>query len=158
VVFIVGLEQGLFPHIQSMEDPVKLQEERRLAYVGITRAEKQLILCYATSRRIRGKMSACLPSQFLREVPKELINQIRGNIHPPKPQVSGYHRPGSQRFNPGSSEPLPYQIGQTVRHSRFGEGVVTDMNGKGDYLQVLVQFNDVGPKVLAAKYAKLEVV
>ncbi len=157
VVFIVGLEQGLFPHIQSMEDPVKLQEERRLAYVGITRAEKQLILCYATSRRIRGKMSACLPSQFLREVPKELINQIRGNIHPPKPQVSGYHRPGSQRFNPGPSESLPYQIGQTVRHSRFGEGVVTDMNGKGDYLQVLVQFNDAGPKVLAAKYAKLEV-
>ncbi len=157
VVFIVGMEQGLFPHINSMEDPAKLQEERRLTYVGITRAEKKLFLSYATSRRIRGQMSACLPSQFLREIPKELITQVRGNIHPSKPQFSGYHRPGTRFSRPDQAE-LPYQIGQTVRHSRFGEGVVTDMNGKGDYLQVLVQFNDVGPKVLAAKYAKLEVV
>lgn len=157
VVFIVGMEQGLFPHINSMEDSAKLQEERRLAYVGITRAEKRLFICYATSRRIRGKMSACLPSQFLREIPKELITQVRGNIHPSKPQFSGYHKPGT-RFSRPDQEELPFQIGQTVRHSRFGEGVVTDMNGKGDYLQVLVQFKDVGPKVLAAKYANLEAI
>jgi DNA helicase-2/ATP-dependent DNA helicase PcrA len=144
VVFIVGMEQGLFPHQNSMEDFNKLQEERRLAYVGITRAEKQLFLSYATSRRMRGKINACQPSQFLREIPKELVKQLRGNIH--------YQ---AQRQTTNDS---PYQLGQTVRHNSFGEGVITDMSGKGDYLQVLVQFKTVGPKVLAVKFAKLEII
>ena len=156
VVFIVGMEQGLFPHQNSMEDFNKLQEERRLAYVGITRAEKQLFMSYATSRRMRGKINACQPSQFLREIPKELIQQIRGNIHPTQyvsnPQTRTPYQSQRQAL-PDS----PYQIGQTVRHNSFGEGVITDMSGKGDYLQVLVQFNDFGPKVLAVKFAKLEI-
>ncbi len=155
VVFIVGMEQGLFPHQNSMEDFNKLQEERRLAYVGITRAEKKLFLSYATSRRMRGKINACQPSQFLREIPKELIKQMRGNIHPTSYSGSpGVNTPyQSQRQTANDS---PYQIGQSVRHASFGEGVITDMSGKGDYLQVLVQFKDVGPKVLAVKFAKLE--
>ncbi len=157
-VFIVGMEQGLFPHQNSMEDHNKLQEERRLAYVGITRAEKKLFLSYATSRRMRGKINACQPSQFLREIPKELIKQMRGNIHPATTYSS--HTPiktpyQSQTQNTNDS---PYQLGQTVKHKSFGEGVITDMSGKGDYLQVLVQFNDFGPKVLAVKFAKLEIV
>jgi len=161
VVFIVGMEQGLFPHQNSMEDFNKLQEERRLAYVGITRAEKQLYLCYATSRRMRGKINACQPSQFLREIPKELVKQLRGNIHPTT--YSG-HQGGQQTANTSyqaqrqTANDSPYQLGQSVRHKSFGEGVITDMSGKGDYLQVLVQFNDVGPKVLAVKFAKLEII
>ena len=158
VVFIVGMEQGLFPHQNSMEDFNKLQEERRLAYVGITRAEKQLFLTYATSRRMRGKINACQPSQFLREIPKELVKQLRGNIHPTSYNA---HQGGHQTPYQAQREPAndsPYQLGQTVRHQSFGEGVVTDMSGKGDYLQVLVQFNDVGPKVLAVKFAKLEII
>jgi len=161
VVFIVGLEQGLFPHQNSMEDFNKLQEERRLAYVGITRAEKQLFLSYATSRRMRGKINACQPSQFLREIPKELVKQLRGNIHPTT--YSG-HQGGQQTANTSyqaqrrTANDSPYQLGQSVRHKSFGEGVITDMSGKGDYLQVLVQFKNVGPKVLAVKFAKLEIV
>jgi DNA helicase-2/ATP-dependent DNA helicase PcrA len=157
VVFMVGMEQGLFPHQNSMEDFNKLQEERRLAYVGITRAEKQLFLSYATSRRMRGKINACQPSQFLREIPKELVKQLRGNIHPTS--YSGHQQSNTpyqtQRQTANDS---PYQLGQSVRHNSFGEGVITDMSGKGDYLQVLVNFNDIGPKVLAVKFAKLEII
>ncbi|VAW47456.1 ATP-dependent DNA helicase UvrD/PcrA [hydrothermal vent metagenome] len=156
VVFIVGMEQGLFPHQNSMEDFNKLQEERRLAYVGITRAEQKLFLSYATSRRMRGKINACQPSQFLREIPKELVKQLRGNIHPTT--YSAHQSTNtpyqSQRQTANDS---PYQLGQSVRHKSLGDGVITDMSGKGDYLQVLVQFNDIGPKVLAVKFAKLEI-
>lgn len=156
VVFIVGMEQGLFPHQNSMEDFNKLQEERRLAYVGITRAERQLFLSYATSRRMRGKITAAQPSQFLREIPKELIKQLRGNIHPTSyTSQTTANTPYQQQQSAPES---PYQLGQSVRHKSFGEGVITDMSGKGDYLQVLVQFNDFGPKVLAVKFAKLEII
>lgn len=156
VVFIVGMEQGLFPHQNSMEDFNKLQEERRLAYVGITRAERQLFLSYATSRRMRGKITAAQPSQFLREIPKELIKQLRGNIHPTSyASQTTANTPYQQQQSAPES---PYQLGQSVRHKSFGEGVITDMSGKGDYLQVLVQFNDFGPKVLAVKFAKLEII
>ncbi|MGJ8662173.1 MAG: DNA helicase II [Marinicella sp.] len=155
VVFIVGMEQGLFPHQNSMEDFNKLQEERRLAYVGITRAEKQLFLSYATSRRMRGKINACQPSQFLREIPKELVKQMRGNIHPTTyAGRQGSHTP----YQTQTANDSPYKLGQSVKHNSFGEGVITDMSGKGDYLQVLVQFNDFGPKVLAVKFAKLEII
>ncbi|MCX7553004.1 DNA helicase II [Marinicella sp. S1101] len=157
VVFIVGMEQGLFPHQNSMEDHNKLQEERRLAYVGITRAEQKLFLSYATSRRMRGKINACQPSQFLREIPKDLVKQMRGNIHPTTYSSSpGINTPYQSQTQ--SANDSPYQLGQTVKHKSFGEGVITDMSGKGDYLQVLVQFNDFGPKVLAVKFAKLEVI
>ncbi len=158
VVFLVGMEQGLFPHQNSMEDHNKLQEERRLAYVGITRAEQKLFLSYATSRRMRGKINACQPSQFLREIPKELVKQLRGNIHPTT-YSSGQHGAHTPYRSQAQSTPdSPYQLGQNVRHKSFGDGVITDMSGKGDYLQVLVQFNDIGPKVLAVKFANLEII
>ena len=157
VVFIVGMEQGLFPHQNSMEDFNKLQEERRLAYVGITRAERQLFLSYATSRRMRGKITAAQPSQFLREIPKELIKQMRGNIHPTSYSSQASTNTPYQQQQQSAPE-SPYQLGQSVRHKSFGEGVITDMSGKGDYLQVLVQFNDFGPKVLAVKFAKLDII
>ncbi len=155
IVFMVGMEQGLFPHQNSMEDFNKLQEERRLCYVGITRTEKKLFMSYATSRRLRGKITPCQPSQFLREIPNQLVQQQRGNIHPARHhrQIIDSASPYQQQIQPNTD--TPYHIGQTVHHASFGEGVITDMSGKGDYLQVLVQFNQVGPKVLAAKFAKL---
>ena len=153
VVFVCGMEQGLFPHNNSLEDPAKVQEERRLCYVGITRAEKRLYLSYATSRRIRGKINGCLPSQFLKEIPEKLVQQLRGNIY-----KRTEYAPTPRMGAPVSTEPTsPYQVGQSVFHNSFGEGVITDMSGKGDYLQVLVQFDEVGPKVLAVKFAKLEI-
>ncbi len=153
-VFIVGLEQGLFPHQNSMDDPARLQEERRLCYVGITRAESQLILSYATSRRVRGQISAALPSRFLREIPAELMRQMRGNIH----RQAGFGgAPSSAPTARIETYDHPYRIGQSVLHASFGEGVITDLTGKGDYTQVLVQFESVGPKVLAVKFAKLEI-
>lgn len=158
VVFLVGMEQGLFPHQNSMEDHNKLQEERRLAYVGITRAEQRLFLSYATSRRMRGKINACQPSQFLREIPKELIKQLRGNIHPTSYSGPQHGSRTPYQAQTHTANDSPYQLGQNVRHKSFGDGVITDMSGKGDYLQVLVQFNDIGPKVLAVKFANLEVV
>ncbi|WP_395374276.1 DNA helicase II [Marinicella sp. W31] len=153
VVFVCGMEQGLFPHNNSLEDPAKVQEERRLCYVGITRAEKRLYLSYATSRRIRGKINGCLPSQFLKEIPETLVQQLRGNVY-----RRAEYTPKSPSFGASTARPdSPYQVGQNVYHKTFGEGVITDMTGKGDYLQVLVQFNEVGPKVLAVKFAKLEI-
>ena len=153
VVFVCGMEQGLFPHNNSLEDPTKVQEERRLCYVGITRAEKRLYLSYATSRRIRGKINGCLPSQFLKEIPEKLVQQLRGNVY----RRSEYNSQRPSFNTPAAETNSPYQVGQNVFHNSFGEGVITDMTGKGDYLQVLVQFDEVGPKVLAVKFAKLEI-
>ncbi|MCF6300343.1 MAG: UvrD-helicase domain-containing protein, partial [Proteobacteria bacterium] len=129
VVFIVGVEQGLFPHQHSMEDPAKLQEERRLCYVGITRTEKTLYMCYATSRRIRGQINVCQPSQFLREIPAKLVKQLRGNIYPRSTQ-NNYNKTYDQQATPQSDS--PYRMGMSVSHSSFGEGVITDVSGKGD--------------------------
>jgi len=149
-VFLVGLEQGLFPHQNSMEDPEKLQEERRLCYVGITRAEKKLCMTYATSRRIRGRTTGCLPSRFLSEIPQKLVEQTQGNVFSvPRQSMFASH---------DSSAYASYQPGIMVSHKIFGEGVIIELSGKGDYTQVMIEFSDHGTKILAAKFAKLTVI
>ena len=149
-VFLVGLEQGLFPHQNSMEDPEKLQEERRLCYVGITRAEQKLYMTYATSRRIRGRTQGCAPSRFLREIPKKLVNQIQGNI---------FVTPRNTMFaNYDDSPYAQYKPGVLVNHNIFGEGTIMELSGQGDYTQIMVEFQQHGTKILAAKFAKLEIV
>ena len=149
-VFLVGLEQGLFPHQNSMEDPEKLQEERRLCYVGITRAEQKLYMTYATSRRIRGRTQGCAPSRFLREIPKKLVNQIQGNI---------FVTPRNTMFaNHDDSPYAQYKPGVLVNHNIFGEGTIMELSGQGDYTQIMVEFQQHGTKILAAKFAKLEIV
>jgi len=149
-VFLVGLEQGLFPHQNSMDDPEKLQEERRLCYVGITRAEQKLYMTYATSRRIRGRTQGCAPSRFLREVPQELVNQIQGNV---------FTTPRNTLFaSQVSSAYSQYSPGVMVSHKIFGEGVVMELSGQGDYTQIMVEFSQHGTKILAAKFAKLEII
>ncbi len=149
-VFLVGLEQGLFPHQNSMEDPEKLQEERRLCYVGITRAEKKLCMTYATSRRIRGRTTGCLPSRFLTEIPQKLVEQIQGNVYAAV-KFATTHSNNSQLFS-------QYYSGVMVKHAIFGEGIIIEQSGKGEYTQIMVEFADHGTKILAAKFAKLEII
>jgi DNA helicase-2/ATP-dependent DNA helicase PcrA len=151
-VFLVGMEQGLFPHQNSMDDPEKLQEERRLCYVGITRAEKQLYMTYATSRRIRGRTQGCMPSKFLREIPQKLVHQIQGNIFTNQSNYSSDF--STQEVSPYAQ----YSPGVMVRHNVFGDGVVLEQSGQGDYTQIMVEFQQHGPKILAAKFAKLELI
>jgi len=148
-VFLVGLEQGLFPHQNSMDDPEKLQEERRLCYVGITRAEQKLYMTYATSRRIRGRTQGCVPSRFLREIPQKLVNQVQGNIFT-TPRNTLFARDEDSAYS-------HYKPGVLVEHKIFGDGMVLELSGQGDYTQIMVEFSQHGTKILAAKFAKLAV-
>ena len=146
LVFIVGLEDGLFPSNRSIEAEDGLSEERRLAYVGITRAEQKLYLCWAESRRLYGKPQRNQPSRFLRELPSHLIEEVR-----PRIQVS---QPVSQR----AQASMPFAPGQMVMHHRFGEGVVICYEGDGEHTRIEVNFNEVGLKLMVLNYANLKTV
>ena len=156
LVFLVGLEEGLFPNLRSAEEPGRMAEERRLAYVGITRARQQLVLSHAETRRIHGSDMYGLPSRFLREIPKPLLREIR-----PKPQTArgGFASP-PPRFVPrdrghAALEPSPIRIGANVRHPTFGSGFVTDVEGSGAHARVQVNFDEAGSKWLVLAYANL---
>ena len=150
VVFLAGLEDGLFPHQRSARDPAGLEEERRLCYVGTTRAMKQLYISYAEQRRMHGVDSYCSPSRFIREFPTELLEEIR-----PRIQVS---RPVFTRARPMIEEDAPAGVGlgQRVRHSKFGDGVVLNLEGQGTHARVQVNFERQGTKWLMLAYAHLE--
>nr|WP_255618802.1 DNA helicase II [Xanthomonas sp. MWU16-30325] len=154
IVFLVGLEDGLFPSARSLEESGRLEEERRLAYVGITRARQKLVLCYAESRRIHGQDNYNVPSRFLREIPRELLHEVR-----PKVQVSRTASLGAARGGPvhGVVEAAPIKLGANVEHPKFGSGVVVDYEGAGAHARVQVQFDDVGAKWLVMAYANLTV-
>jgi DNA helicase-2/ATP-dependent DNA helicase PcrA len=151
LVFLVGLEDGLFPSARSVEEPGKLEEERRLAYVGITRARQKLVLAYAESRRIHGMDNYNVPSRFLREIPRELLNEVR-----PKVQVSRAASLGAVRGGAGHAplEVPALKLGANVSHPKFGAGVVIDYEGAGAHARVQVQF-DEGAKWLVLAYANL---
>jgi DNA helicase II / ATP-dependent DNA helicase PcrA len=143
VVFIAGMEDGVFPHFRSMTDADELEEERRLAYVGITRARKRLYLAHAWSRSLFGASSYNPPSRFLNEIPSELIEELeqgdgRGR---PDPIVAG--------------EPPDVAAGDTVLHDRFGEGVVVTVSGRGHDAEAVIRFEDQGEKRLLLAYAPL---
>jgi DNA helicase-2/ATP-dependent DNA helicase PcrA len=149
LVFIAGLEEGLFPHSMSSEDPERLEEERRLCYVGMTRAMERLHLSYAESRRLHGSEHYPHPSRFLREIPGELIEEVRA-----RPQVSRpLYSPSSSSF---SGEESGYRLGQRVSHPKFGEGVVLNAEGSGGSARVHVNFQAEGSKWLVLAYANLE--
>ncbi len=147
VVFMVGMEEGLFPHQMSIDEPGRLEEERRLCYVGITRARQQLILTSAEQRRLYGKEVYPQPSRFLGELPGELVHEVR-----PRASVS---RPLA-REPQVAEEDFGLRLGQTVRHARFGEGVVLDTEGAGATARVHVNFGAEGSKWLVLAYARLE--
>jgi len=148
LVFIGGLEEGLFPHSRSADDPEQLEEERRLCYVGMTRAMQQLYLSHAETRRLHGKESYSRPSRFLREIPAELMQEIRS-----RPQVSQPVQQSSWAFR---TEPSGFQLGQRVRHAKFGDGVVLSAEGQGNSARVQVNFEGIGSKWLVTAYANLQ--
>jgi DNA helicase-2/ATP-dependent DNA helicase PcrA len=150
LVFIVGLEDGLFPHQRSIQESGgRLEEERRLCYVGITRAREQLVLTYAEVRRMYGSESHCRPSRFLSEIPPELLEEIR-----PRMGISHAHVP-ARPHSPAQQE-YPFRLGQPVVHKKFGEGIVVSFEGGGEHARVQVNFHQVGAKWLVLAYANLE--
>jgi len=150
LVFLVGLEEGLFPSLQSMEDLARLEEERRLCYVGITRAKQRLVLSYAESRRLYGKETYPRPSRFIREIPSEHLQEIRART-PPSPQR--FQRQESLGQHSGEAG---LRMGQRVCHGKFGEGVILQAEGEGSQARVQVNFSDSGVKWLMVNVAKLE--
>ena len=149
LVFIAGMEEGLFPHRRSVSDPGGLEEERRLCYVGATRAMSQLYLSYAEQRRLYGIDSYAPASRFLAEIPSELIEEIRPRIRVTQPV---FRRAGAVVDEPAAT----MRLGQRVKHGKFGEGVVLNCEGSGVHARVQVNFESEGTKWLVMSYANLE--
>ena len=154
-VFISGMEEGLFPHSRSSDDPGKLEEERRLCYVGMTRAKRSLCLSFAESRRLYGNSDRySTPSRFLRELPPERIEEVRlrGTVSRPGLRVPPRRR---ARQVPIHDESNGLRLGQRVEHPKFGEGVVLMYEGQGTHARVQVNFERAGSKWLVVAYANL---
>jgi DNA helicase II / ATP-dependent DNA helicase PcrA len=177
VVVITGFEEGLCPHARSQEEEAELEEERRLCYVGMTRAESRLVLTGAARRRVFGEYHPARPSRFLDEIPPELIDRV--GTPAPKPWQGSFPSLGAQPYRSGGRrggvsgvreefEPAhryededqsrpAYGPGTRVRHARFGVGTVISVEEAGDDVKVTVRFPDIGQKRLLASYAKLEI-
>jgi DNA helicase-2/ATP-dependent DNA helicase PcrA len=148
LLFLCGMEDGLFPHQRSLNDADGLEEERRLCYVGLTRAREQLYLSYAEQRRLHGMDNVAVPSRFLREIPAELIEELR-----PRMQVA---RPIARMGRAPRESIDGVSLGRRVRHRKFGEGVVLNSEGSGAHARVQVNFESAGTKWLVMAYANLE--
>ena len=146
LVFLVGMEEGIFPAKQSRDEPARLEEERRLCYVGMTRAMQQLILSYAEIRRLYGREEYHRPSRFLNEIPKELLDEIRTRSRPAMPSFESRT----------SSQDSGLCLGQMVLHNHFGRGLVLALEGAGAHSRVQVKFEDHGVKWLVLAYANLQ--
>lgn len=159
LVFIAGMEEGLFPHKMSMDNLNGLEEERRLCYVGITRAMSKLYLTNAESRRLHGDVTLTRPSRFIRELPKELVDPIRmkSTVTPTSAPRFGGRSAQTTRMGIGSEVPdTDITLGQRVLHGKFGEGVVLNYEGTGANARVQVQFTDHGAKWLVLSFARLQ--
>jgi DNA helicase-2/ATP-dependent DNA helicase PcrA len=153
IVFLVGMEEGLFPSQRSTEEENRLEEERRLAYVGITRARERLYVSHAESRRMHGTEMLARPSRFLGEIPPELIDELRPRVQVSRPAYADRYAGGG-----GSSslvEASPIALGQRVSHPKFGEGTVVSAEGAGAHMRLQVNFEDAGSKWLVYAYANL---
>ena len=151
LVFLTGMEESLFPHGRSMESPAQLEEERRLCYVGITRAMQKLYLTYAESRRLHGTDIFNPPSRFLKEIPAELIDEIR-----PRAQTTApYARKRSSSFNDTAAD-IGFSLGDKVSHPSFGDGIVLNYEGVGESASIQINFEAVGTKWLMLSFAKLK--
>ena len=151
LVFLCGMEDGLFPHQRSIADPGGLEEERRLCYVGITRAKQILYMTYAEQRRLHGMDKLSQPSRFIAEVPDEFIEEIR-----PRVQVSRPVRSARRSKSSALQEHPGIRLGQRVRHRKFGDGVILNCEGQGAHTRVEVNFETAGTKWLVLSYANLD--
>jgi DNA helicase II / ATP-dependent DNA helicase PcrA len=152
-VFICGVEEGLFPHEQSTYENNGVEEERRLMYVAVTRARQRLYLTHAQSRMLHGQVRYGIPSRFLDEIPDKLIKRLNSKPTPKNYATGGQY----QTTSPSSaSSQYPYKIGQSVRHAKFGEGVVVSYEGSASDLAIKINFGREGLKTLMLEYAKLE--
>ncbi|HEY9721073.1 MAG TPA: 3'-5' exonuclease, partial [Oscillatoriaceae cyanobacterium] len=181
IVFLVGLEEATFPHKRSLDDPAQLEEERRLAYVGITRAREQLIISHAQRRMTFGETQRCIPSRFLKEVPEALVEPIESPVvkahaqymptttttSAPRRQEPRWSEPDVQWMqdwgsDESSSRPTrkpklaELEVGTRVRHGKFGEGVVARVLGSGERATIAVSFPGLGQKILDPRFAPLE--
>jgi DNA helicase-2/ATP-dependent DNA helicase PcrA len=147
LVFLAGMEENLFPHRMSLEEPGRLEEERRLCYVGITRAMERLVICYAETRRLYGNENFNAPSRFIREIPAQLMQEVRLHTTIVRPASIAMH---TEVPDTGIS------LGQRVYHQVFGEGVVLNFEGRGSNARVEVNFDDEGSKWLVVQYANLQ--
>jgi DNA helicase-2/ATP-dependent DNA helicase PcrA len=145
----------------SMDSLSGLEEERRLCYVGITRARTKLYLSHAESRRLHGDVNLCRPSRFIKEIPSDLIDAIRLKSTITRPNAGGSQLGSGSISRMSGNIEVPeteLSLGQRVAHGRFGEGVVLNYEGQGPNARVQVNFDDVGSKWLVLSYAKLEIV
>jgi len=152
LVILAGMEENLFPHRMSVEEPGRLEEERRLAYVGITRAMEKLYLTFAESRQLYGTENYNAVSRFVRDIPAALIEEVRLRTHVQRP--TSYARQAAPTFS-DSGEETGLALGQRVNHHVFGEGVVLNFEGNGAHARVQVNFDREGSKWLVLSYAKL---
>ena len=151
LVFLCGMEDGLFPHQRSVADPQGLEEERRLCYVGITRAKDILYLTHAEQRRLHGMDNFAQASRFISEIPAELVEEVRPRVQvsrplSPRPRTAGHVAPGAE---------MGVRLGQRVRHGKFGDGVILNCEGQGAHARVEVNFENAGTKWLVLSYANL---
>ncbi|GAA6205737.1 DNA helicase II [Thalassotalea sp. SU-HH00458] len=153
LVFIAGLEEGMFPSQQSVEEIGRLEEERRLCYVGMTRAMEKLYLCHAESRRLYGQEKYHKPSRFLRELPSECVDEIRLQSQVSRPASTGRF---ANTITLESFDNSGFKLGQSVLHQKFGEGVVLNYEGNGAQSRIQVNFAEVGSKWLVVAYANLQ--
>jgi len=155
LVFIAGLEEGMFPSQQSVEEIGRLEEERRLCYVGMTRAMNKLYLLHAESRRIYGQEKSHKASRFLRELPESCVEEIRMQSQVSRPKSVGKF---SNTFTLETFANTGFKLGQQVAHAKFGEGVVLNYEGSGAQSRIQVNFEEVGSKWLVVEYANLQAV
>lgn len=165
VVFLTGLDEGLFPHSRTLMDPAQVEEERRLAYVGITRAERQLYVTNAVTRTMYGRISAYMPSRFLAEIPpqfmedyhrKSAMPQSRATAVPGKQRVSILTKPVASSLPKKHAVTDTFAKGDKVRHKIWGIGTVLDVIGEGPNMQMKIQFPTKGVRQVVVKYAPLE--
>ena len=175
VVFMVGLEEGLFPHIRSQDDDDELEEERRLCYVGMTRAKTRLFLTSAARRRVFGEYQSSEPSRFLSEIPTHLLDEIQPVFSTPVPvsttfrnQQRGRRRRGRKSdehiqpdygysYEDEDQSVISVSPGTRVRHPTFGVGTILSVEPLTDDMKLTVRFTDVGQKTIRAKFAKLTI-
>ena len=156
LVFLSGLEEGLFPHQRSINDAGGLEEERRLCYVGLTRAREKVVMTYAEQRRLHGTDNFGIPSRFIKEIPQELLEEVRPTLSVSRPVYRQTASKPAYRQKKFIEEPPGVHLGQRVRHKKFGDGIVLNCEGSGSNIRVQVNFEQAGTKWLVIAYANLE--